>query len=175
MCRVRYRRKLSKVEQKWQAGLLRCRLSKGKQTADPQDGDFAGAYSADRHGSRRHRGGGIENDEDPNNVPCYGTAQNDLLHQRDGSVNDFIFGLDGEDHIDAKNVRNYLDAVYGGKKRGVLLFNDGDGADRARRGRGADVCYVDPGDSSSSCPRAAPGSQPEGPFEAHMRSLFRDR
>lgn|SRR5215207_5979846 len=86
MCRVRYRRKLSKVKQKWQAGLLRCRLSKGKQTADPQDCDVACAFSADRHGTRRHRGGGIENDEDPNNVTCYGPAQNDLLHQRDGSV-----------------------------------------------------------------------------------------
>jgi hypothetical protein len=167
---VRYRRKLSKVEQKWQAGLICCRLSKGKQTADPQDGGVAGAYSADRRGSRRHRGGGIENDEDPKNVPCYGTVQNDLLHQRDNSVKDLIFGLDGEDHIDAKNVRNYLDAVYGGKKRGVLLLNDGDGGDRARRGRGAEVCSADPGDSSRSCPRAAPGSQPEGPFEAHMRS-----
>src|SRR5829696_9473432 len=85
MCRVRLRRKLSKVKQKW-AGLLRCRLSKGKQTADPQDCGVAGAYSADGHGTRRHRGGGIENDEYPNNVPCYGPAQNDLLHQWDGYV-----------------------------------------------------------------------------------------
>jgi hypothetical protein len=85
-------------------------------------------------------------------------------------VKDLIFGLDGEDHIDAKNVRNYLDAGYGGKKRGVLLLNDGDGGDRARRGRGAEVCSADPGDSSRSCPRATPGSQLEDPFEAHMRS-----
>ena len=93
---VRYRRALSKVEQKWRAGLICCRLSKGKQTADPQDG------GVDRRGSHRHRSGGIENDEDPNNVPCYGTAQNNLLHQRDGFVKDLIFGLDGEDQIDAK-------------------------------------------------------------------------
>ena len=88
---------------------------------------------------------------------------------------DLIFPLDGADHIDAKNVSNYLDAVYGGKKRGVLLLNDSDGVNRARRSGGAYVCYVDPDDSSRSCPHAAPGSQPEGPFEAHMRPLIRDR
>ena len=88
---------------------------------------------------------------------------------------DLIFPLDGEDHTAVNRVQIVADVFGVGKKRGVLLLNVGDGADRARRGRGADVCSVDPGDSSRSCPRAAPESQPEGPFEAHMKSLFRDR
>jgi hypothetical protein len=34
-----------------------------------------------------------------------------------------------------------------------LLTNDDDARDRARGGRGNDLCYIDPGDATSSCER----------------------
>lgn len=138
--------------------MLGCRLSKGKQLADAQDGIVAGAYGGDRHGSRWHRGGGIENDKACNNVPCYGTAQNVLLVEQDGSVKggsvkDRIFCADLEDHIDANDFRDDSDAAYRGNKRGVLLLTDSHGADRTRDGCSAEACHDDAGETSRSCQR----------------------
>ena len=80
------------------------------------------------------------NNKECKNNPCHGTDGRDLLHERDGSKSDRIFAEGDNDTIDANNFRN-------------LLLNDGDGRDRARGGRGPDVCYVDPGDTSRSCDR----------------------
>jgi hypothetical protein len=95
----------------------------------------------------------IEREKDCNNNPCYGTDENDLLHEREGSVQDRIYGLQGNDTIDANNFTNDGDLASGGKGRDTLWLNDGDAQDRARGGGGRDVCYVDPGDTSRSCIR----------------------
>ena len=87
------------------------------------------------------------------NLPCRGTDNDDNLYERDGSKRDRIFGLGGDDVIDANTFNNDRDVVEGGPQGDRLLTNDGDGRDIARGGKGSDVCYVDPGDASSSCDR----------------------
>jgi hypothetical protein len=87
-------------------------------------------------------------------IPCRGTGNDDELYEREGNhERDRILGLDGEDVIQAGTYRKDRDVVEGGRKDDRLLTNDGDGRDTARGGRGKDVCYVDPGDASSSCER----------------------
>ena len=93
------------------------------------------------------------NNKECRNNPCYGTDGRDLLHERDGSVSDRIYAKADNDTIDANNFRSDGDLGDGGSGRDTILLNDGDGADRARGGRGSDVCYVDPGDTSRSCDR----------------------
>jgi hypothetical protein len=89
-----------------------------------------------------------------NDIPCKGTQNDDELYEREGNhERDRILGLDGEDLISAATYRKDRDAVEGGRKDDRLLVNDGDGRDTARGDRGKDVCYVDPGDASSSCDR----------------------
>ena len=109
-----------------------------------------------------------------NDVPCRGTDNDDELYEREGNrERDRIFGLDGEDVIQAATYRRDRDVIEGGRKDDRLLTNDGDGRDTARGDRGKDVCYVDPGDATSSCDRrgaADPAvadlmtSQGEGPY-----------
>ena len=86
-----------------------------------------------------------------NNNPCYGTDGRDYMNERKGSVSDRMFGLAGNDVIDAVAYNNDGDLAKGGKGRDTLWLNDGDGQDRARGGAGRDVCYIDPGDTARSC------------------------
>jgi hypothetical protein len=89
-----------------------------------------------------------------NNIPCRGTANNDELFERSGNrERDRILGLDGEDVIDASTFGRDRDVVEGGRKDDRLSSNDGDGRDTVRGDRGSDICFVDPGDVSSSCQR----------------------
>jgi len=107
-------------------------------------------------------------------LPCRGTENDDVLYEREGNrERDRILGLDGEDVIQAATYTRDRDVAEGGRRDDRLLTNDGDGRDTARGGRGKDVCYVDPGDASSSCDRrgaADPAvadlmtSQGEGPY-----------
>jgi hypothetical protein len=86
-------------------------------------------------------------------IPCRGTNNRDVLHERTGNVRDRILGLDGRDRIEAATFRNERDRVDGGRQADRLLTNDGDGRDAARGGRGRDTCLIDQGDSSKSCER----------------------
>ena len=87
----------------------------------------------------------------PNALPCTGTQKDDLIHERQGTVKDRIYGLDGNDVLDANNFNFDRDVLYGGARGDKLLTNDGDGRDVARGGGGRDVCYVDPGDRTVGC------------------------
>jgi RTX calcium-binding nonapeptide repeat (4 copies) len=109
-----------------------------------------------------------------NDIPCRGSENDDVLYEREGNrLRDRILGLEGEDVIQAATYTKDRDVVEGGRKDDRLLTNDGDGRDTARGDRGKDVCYVDPGDATSSCDRrgaADPAvadlmtSQGEGPY-----------
>src|SRR3712207_9032563 len=73
-----------------------------------------------------------------NNLPCTGSENNDELYERVGNrERDRIFGLDGEDVIDANTYRRDRDVLEGGRQDDRLLTNDGDGRDAARRSEGA--------------------------------------
>jgi len=87
----------------------------------------------------------------PNALPCTGSQKDDLIHERQGTVKDRIYGLDGHDVLDANNFNFDRDVLYGGARGDKLLTNDGDGRDVARGGGGRDVCYVDPGDRTVGC------------------------
>ena len=91
------------------------------------------------------------NEKDCNNVPCRGTDNEDLLHERQGTVGDVIYGLGGHDVLDANNFRNDNDRLFGGDSGDKILANDGDGRDVAKGGAGRDICYVDPGDRTVGC------------------------
>jgi hypothetical protein len=84
-------------------------------------------------------------------IPCRGTDNADVLHERVGSVKDRILGLRGSDRIEAATFNNERDKLEGGPNGDRLLTNDGDGRDVARGGRGNDRCLVDRGDSTRSC------------------------
>jgi hypothetical protein len=84
-------------------------------------------------------------------VPCEGTNQDDVLHERPGSVQDRIKGLQGRDRLDANNYSNDKDRVEGDRGRDWLLTNDLDGRDELRGGQGRDFCHGDPGDRFRSC------------------------
>lgn len=87
-------------------------------------------------------------------IPCKGSPNDDqLLERRGNEVRDRILGLDGEDVIEASTYGRDRDVVEGGRKDDRLSTNDGDGRDTVRGDRGADICFVDPGDVSSSCQR----------------------
>ncbi len=85
------------------------------------------------------------------NLPCRGTENDDVLHEREGSVKDVIYGFDGRDLIDANNYSREKDRLYGGDQGDKLLANDRDGRDVLRGGAGRDRCYGDPGDRFRSC------------------------
>ena len=101
-----------------------------------------------------------------NNLPCRGTDNDDVLHERVGNrERDRIMGLEGNDDIEAALFTKDQDRVDGGRGRDRILVNDGDARDSARGGRGRDVCRVDRGDSRRSCERvdvAAAGAEPAG-------------
>ena len=85
------------------------------------------------------------------NVPCNGTNRDDLMHERQGTVKDVMYGQDGQDVLDANNFSRDRDRLYGGNRGDKILANDGDGRDVARGGAGRDRCYVDPGDRTIGC------------------------
>jgi Ca2+-binding RTX toxin-like protein len=85
------------------------------------------------------------------NLPCEGTNNDDVLHERDGTVKDVIYGFDGNDVLDANNFFKERDRLYGGAQGDKLLANDNDGRDVLRGGAGRDRCYGDPGDRFVNC------------------------
>jgi len=88
-----------------------------------------------------------------NSLPCRGTDNDDVLHERNGRLKDRILGLAGNDRIEAVTFNNDRDRLDGGPQGDRLLTNDGDGRDAARGGRGRDTCLVDQGDARRSCER----------------------
>ena len=84
-------------------------------------------------------------------LPCNGTNKDDLMHERQGTVKDVIYGEDGQDVLDANNFNFDRDRLYGGNRGDKILANDGDGRDVAKGGQGRDVCYVDKGDRTVNC------------------------
>ncbi len=86
-----------------------------------------------------------------NSVPCTGTNDNDVLHERHGTVHDRIIARGDHDILDANNFFNERDVLKGGSGRDKLLANDRDGRDVLRGGKGRDRCYGDPGDRFVNC------------------------
>jgi hypothetical protein len=99
------------------------------------------------------------------NLPCRGTDNDDVLHERVGNrEKDRILGLDGKDDMEAALFRNDRDRLDGGRQGDRILTNDGDRRDAARGGRGRDTCLIDQGDANSSCEvlrRDAAGALPQ--------------
>lgn len=85
------------------------------------------------------------------NLPCEGTNNDDVLHEREGTVKDAIYGFKGNDVLDANNFFHDRDRLYGGDNGDKLLANDRDGRDVLRGGKGRDRCYGDPGDRFVNC------------------------
>lgn len=105
------------------------------------------------------------------NLPCRGTDNNDVLHERDGKrgngngLRDRILALDGKDDLEAATFTNDRDSLDGGKQGDRILVNDNDGRDSARGGQGSDRCFIDAGDSTRSCENTsteAAGVEPAG-------------
>lgn len=86
-----------------------------------------------------------------NDIPCYGTDNEDILHERDGTVKDAIYGFKAHDILDANNFSRDRDRLFGGDNGDKLLANDRDGRDVLRGGRGHDRCFGDPGDRFVNC------------------------
>ena len=87
-----------------------------------------------------------------NSVPCYGTDNNDVLYERLGNEQaDKIYGLGGNDVIDANTFAYDRDQLFGRSGEDRLLTNDGDSRDVIKAGPGRDVCYADRGDTARSC------------------------
>jgi hypothetical protein len=101
------------------------------------------------------------------NVPCRGTANDDVLYERIGNGDrDRIYGLRGNDDMSAALYSNDKDRLFGGGHGDRIVVNDGDGRDLAAGGRGRDTCFIDPGDQTRSCERindsTAAGVVPQG-------------
>jgi RTX calcium-binding nonapeptide repeat (4 copies) len=86
-----------------------------------------------------------------NDIPCEGTNNEDILHERKGTVKDAIYGFKAHDILDANNFSHERDRLYGGDNGDKLLANDGDGRDVLRGGKGRDRCFGDPGDRFVNC------------------------
>ena len=84
-------------------------------------------------------------------LPCNGTNDRDLMHERQGTVKDVINGKNGKDVLDANNFNFDRDRLLGGGSADKILANDGDGRDVAKGGAGRDICYVDRGDRTVNC------------------------
>lgn len=86
------------------------------------------------------------------NVRCNGTDKKDTLYERGGNTaKDRIYGLEGNDTIDANTFGKDEDRLYGGKGKDTLSASDGDTLDVLKGGRGSDKCFGDEGDVFSSC------------------------
>jgi Ca2+-binding RTX toxin-like protein len=86
-----------------------------------------------------------------NDIPCKGTDNEDVLHERNGTVRDAIYGYKAHDVLDANNYFSDRDRLFGGGQGDKLLANDRDGRDVLRGGAGRDRCYGDPGDRFVNC------------------------
>jgi hypothetical protein len=86
-----------------------------------------------------------------NTIPCEGTDNEDILHERDGTVKDALYGFKAHDILDANNFSRDRDRLYGGDNGDKLLANDRDGRDVLRGGKGRDRCYGDRGDRFVNC------------------------
>ena len=84
-------------------------------------------------------------------LPCEGTDNEDVLHERTGSVHDRILAYKDHDILDANNYFNDRDVLRGDGGPDKLLANDRDGRDVLRGGAGRDRCFGDPGDRFVSC------------------------
>jgi|SRR5215211_2537709 len=84
-------------------------------------------------------------------IPCKGTDNEDVLHERHGSVRDRILAYGDHDILDANNYFNDRDVLRGDGGPDKLLANDRDGRDVLRGGKGRDSCYGDPGDAFVNC------------------------
>jgi hypothetical protein len=86
-----------------------------------------------------------------NSIPCEGTNNEDILHERDGTVKDAMYGFEAHDILDANNFSRDRDRLFGGDHGDKLLANDRDGRDVLRGGMGRDRCFGDPGDRFVNC------------------------
>jgi hypothetical protein len=86
-----------------------------------------------------------------NNLPCVGTDNEDILHERNGTKSDNMKGLKAHDILDANNYFSDRDVLKGGDQGDKLLANDRDGRDVLRGGAGRDRCFGDPGDRFVNC------------------------
>jgi hypothetical protein len=84
-------------------------------------------------------------------VPCEGTNNKDILHERAGSVQDRIVAFAARDLLDANNAFKDRDVLEGGRGPDKLLANDRDGRDVLRGGSGLDRCFGDAGDEFRNC------------------------
>jgi hypothetical protein len=84
-------------------------------------------------------------------IPCNGTDNRDVLHERNGRLKDAIFAFRGRDVLDANNFFNEKDRLFGGDQGDKLLANDHDSRDVLKGGRGRDRCFGDKGDRFRSC------------------------
>jgi hypothetical protein len=89
--------------------------------------------------------------KDCNSIPCNGTDNEDVLHEREGTVKDRMFGFGAHDVLDANNYFSDRDVLHGGAQGDKLLANDRDGRDALRGGAGRDRCFGDPGDRFVNC------------------------
>jgi Ca2+-binding RTX toxin-like protein len=78
-------------------------------------------------------------------VPCRGTNNNDQIGERQGrGLQDVIYGLGGNDTINAGNFGNDVDTLNGDGGSDFLNVQDGDTRDFARCGSGnRDVARID--------------------------------
>ena len=83
-------------------------------------------------------------------VPCLGTAQDDQITERKGSVRDVIRAGGGDDQVDASLAVKDRDGVHGDGGDDFLNVADGDFRDSAIGGPGFDTCAVDTDFSTDS-------------------------
>jgi hypothetical protein len=86
-----------------------------------------------------------------NDIPCEGTDNEDVLHERVKAKPDNIYGFGDHDVLDANNRFKDRDRLHGGDQGDKLLANDNDGRDVLKGGRGRDRCFGDPGDRFVNC------------------------
>lgn len=81
-------------------------------------------------------------------VPCNGTANDDLITERQGEVRDEISGFEGADIIRANRFGNDQDLLDSDQRNDKIRADDGDSRDTIDCGAGpADIAVVDPGDA----------------------------
>jgi Ca2+-binding RTX toxin-like protein len=82
---------------------------------------------------------------------CEGTDRDDTISERDGTVQDDIDALGGNDTVNAALFGSDADTVEGSPGNDVIRADDGDTRDSVNGGAGKDVCIVDRGDDVKDC------------------------
>jgi Ca2+-binding RTX toxin-like protein len=83
---------------------------------------------------------------------CYGTALNDINYERGGNgVGDTIYGLGGDDRINASTFGGDEYYLLGRAGNDRLVARNGDGRDLLMGYRGFDRCFGGPGDPYRDC------------------------